>query len=94
MTLSLQPSANQFGSVDSGNAANGQIPLSDRSVTPLLQDFVDPSMCYLPNGYPSTAFYYGGQLIFEICAVILIIYDFRIFSLLLRSALFVIVLHG
>lgn len=54
-----KPSANQFGSVDSGNAANGQIPLSDRSETPLLQDFVDPSMCYLPNGYPSTAFYYG-----------------------------------
>ncbi|KAL5563428.1 hypothetical protein UlMin_033175 [Ulmus minor] len=54
-----KPSATQFGSVDSGNAANGQIPPSDRSVTPLLQDFMDPSMCYVPNGYPP-AYYYGG----------------------------------
>ncbi|KAM1995080.1 hypothetical protein ACFX15_028175 [Malus domestica] len=54
-----KPSVNQYGSIDSGNAANGQIP-SERSVTPLLPDFVDPSMCYLPNGYPSTAYYYGG----------------------------------
>ncbi|KAI4317340.1 hypothetical protein L6164_025214 [Bauhinia variegata] len=51
---------NQFGSVDSGNAANGQIPSAERSVTPLLPDFVDPTMCYLPNGYPSTAYYYGA----------------------------------
>ncbi|KAM1166651.1 hypothetical protein ACFX19_029313 [Malus domestica] len=54
-----KPSVNQYGSIDSGNAANGQIP-SERSVTPLLPDFVDPSMCYLPNSYPSTAYYYGG----------------------------------
>ncbi|KAF7807758.1 YTH domain-containing protein ECT4-like isoform X1 [Senna tora] len=51
---------NQYGPVDPGNAANGQIPSCERSVTPLLQDFIDPTMCYLPNGYPSTAFYYGG----------------------------------
>ncbi|KAK4258265.1 hypothetical protein QN277_007734 [Acacia crassicarpa] len=51
---------NQYGSVDAGNAANGQIPSCERSVTPLLQDFMDPTMCYLPNGYPSTAYYYGG----------------------------------
>ncbi|XP_061363474.1 YTH domain-containing protein ECT4-like isoform X2 [Gastrolobium bilobum] len=51
---------NQYGSVDSGNAVNGQIPPYERSVTPVLQDFIDPSMCYLPNGYPSTAYYYGG----------------------------------
>ncbi|KAG4391356.1 hypothetical protein GLYMA_05G166600v4 [Glycine max] len=51
---------NQYGSVDSGNAANGQIQSYDRSVTPVLQDFIDPTMCYLPNGYPSTAYYYGG----------------------------------
>lgn len=59
----MQPSANQFGSVDSANAANGQIPSSERSVTPLLPDFMDPSVCYVPNGYPSTAYYYGGILI-------------------------------
>ncbi|GFQ07265.1 2-oxoisovalerate dehydrogenase subunit beta 1 mitochondrial [Phtheirospermum japonicum] len=33
---------------------------SDRSVTPLLPDLMDPSVCYVPNGYPSTAYYYGG----------------------------------
>lgn len=43
---------------DSGNALNGQIPSYERSVTPVLQDFMDPAMCYLPNGYPS--YYYGG----------------------------------
>ncbi|KAJ7955452.1 evolutionarily conserved C-terminal region 2 [Quillaja saponaria] len=55
-----KPTANQYGSVDSGNAANGQIPSCERSVTPLLQDFMDPTVCYLPSGYPSTAYYYGG----------------------------------
>ncbi|GKV30270.1 hypothetical protein SLEP1_g39099 [Rubroshorea leprosula] len=54
-----KPSVYQYGSVDPGNAANGQIPSFERSATPLLQDFVDPTMCYLPNGYPSP-FYYGG----------------------------------
>ncbi|XP_042517804.1 YTH domain-containing protein ECT4-like [Macadamia integrifolia] len=52
-------SAIPFGSVDAADVPNGQIPL-ERSITPLLQDFVDPTMCYLPNGYPSTAYYYGG----------------------------------
>ncbi|XP_038880715.1 YTH domain-containing protein ECT2-like isoform X2 [Benincasa hispida] len=50
-------SANQYGSIDSGNAAISQIP-NERSVTPFLQEFMDPGMCYLPNGYPS--YYYGG----------------------------------
>ena len=59
--LFLQPTANQYGSIDSGNAAIGQIP-NERSVTPFLQDFVDPNMCYVPNGYPS--YYYGGMLIY------------------------------
>lgn len=57
--FSTQPPANQFGSVDSGNAATGQIP-SERSGTPFLNDFVDPNVCFVPNGYPST-FYYGGK---------------------------------
>lgn len=55
-----KPSTNQYGSVDSGNATNGQIPSFERSVTPLLPEFIDPSMCYVPNGYPPTAYYYGG----------------------------------
>lgn len=59
----MQPSVNQYGSVDSANVANGQIPSLERSVTPLLQDFMDPSMCFVPNGYPSTAYYYGGTMI-------------------------------
>ncbi|KAK7247261.1 hypothetical protein RIF29_42141 [Crotalaria pallida] len=55
-----KPSGNQYGTVDSGNTLNGQIAPYDRSVTPLLQDYVDPTLCYLPNGYASTAYYYGG----------------------------------
>lgn len=27
----------------------------------MLQDFIDPTMCYVPNGYASTAYYYGGE---------------------------------
>lgn len=41
--------------------ANVQIPSFERSTPPLLQDFVDPNMCYVPNGY--TPYYYGGKLI-------------------------------
>ncbi|KAK2982017.1 hypothetical protein RJ640_013227 [Escallonia rubra] len=54
------PEPTKKPSADSGDAANGQIQSFDRSVTPLLPDFMDPSMCYLPNGYPSTAYYYGA----------------------------------
>ncbi|CAN4115294.1 unnamed protein product [Withania somnifera] len=46
----------------SGNptdAANGQVQLMDRSMTPLLPEFMDPNLCYVPNSYPSTAYYYG-----------------------------------
>ncbi|XP_073225642.1 YTH domain-containing protein ECT2-like [Cicer arietinum] len=55
-----KPRGNQYGTVDSGIHANGQIPSYERSITPVLQDFMDPTMCYLPNGYPSTAYYYGA----------------------------------
>ncbi|XP_070047991.1 YTH domain-containing protein ECT2-like [Nicotiana tomentosiformis] len=43
--------------VDSKDVGNGQIQPVDRSVTPLLPDFMDPTLCYVPNGYPS--YYYG-----------------------------------
>ncbi|XP_009799895.1 YTH domain-containing protein ECT4 isoform X2 [Nicotiana sylvestris] len=43
--------------VDSKDVGNGQIQSLDRSVTPLLPDFMDPTLCYVPNGYPS--YYYG-----------------------------------
>ncbi|KAL0436760.1 UNVERIFIED_CONTAM: YTH domain-containing protein ECT2 [Sesamum radiatum] len=52
------PDATKKPAIDSNNVPNGI--QSDRSVTPLLPDFMDPTMCYLPNGYPSTAYYYGG----------------------------------
>ena len=35
-----------------------KIQPSDRSVTPVLSNFMDPTVCYLPNGYQS--YYYGG----------------------------------
>ncbi|KAM0959758.1 hypothetical protein ACFX2I_024801 [Malus domestica] len=57
--FSLQPSVNQYGSIHSGNAANGQIT-SECSATPLLPDFMDSSKCYLHNYYLSVAYYYGG----------------------------------
>lgn len=62
----MQPSSNQYGSVDSANATNGQIPSFERSVTPLLPDFMDPSVCYVPNGYPPAAFFYGSKLLREL----------------------------
>ncbi|XP_038987803.1 YTH domain-containing protein ECT4-like [Phoenix dactylifera] len=51
-----KPSAVQFGSANGGEVPNVPIP-SERSLTPILPDFMDPSMCYLPSGYP---YYYGG----------------------------------
>ncbi|KAG0468727.1 hypothetical protein HPP92_018055 [Vanilla planifolia] len=43
-----------------GVEAKLQIPSSERSLTPVLPEFMDHNLCYLSNGYPSTAFYYGG----------------------------------
>ncbi|XP_021625226.1 YTH domain-containing protein ECT4 isoform X2 [Manihot esculenta] len=54
-----QTSVYQYGGVESGIPANGQIQSSERSVTPFLPDLMDPTMCYLPSGYPSPAYYYG-----------------------------------
>ena len=66
--FSVQPSVYQYGSLDSGNTGNTQIPSFERSATPLLQDFMDPTMCYLPNGYPS-AYYYGGKQIVRLLLI-------------------------
>ncbi|XP_038700248.1 YTH domain-containing protein ECT2-like isoform X2 [Tripterygium wilfordii] len=57
--VNMQPSANQFGSVDLTKVPNGQNQSFEQSATPLLSEYSDPSMCYLQNGYPS-AYYYGG----------------------------------
>ncbi|XP_077239878.1 YTH domain-containing protein ECT4-like isoform X2 [Tasmannia lanceolata] len=53
-------SAIQYESVDAGEVKSVQIPSYERATTSLLQDVMDPSMCYLPNGYASTAYYHGG----------------------------------
>ncbi|CAK9155037.1 unnamed protein product, partial [Ilex paraguariensis] len=46
--------------VDTADNKNGQIQSFDLSMTPSLPDFMDPTMCYVTNSYPSTAYYYGG----------------------------------
>ena len=53
-----KPFGNQFGAVDGGDVANGQNQSCEGSVTPLLQEFMDTSMCYVPNGQSS--YYHGG----------------------------------
>lgn len=50
----------QNGAVDSKDATNGHMPSNDRCITPVLPDIMDPSICYLPNAYQHTAYYYGG----------------------------------
>ncbi|KAI4373724.1 hypothetical protein MLD38_011813 [Melastoma candidum] len=51
---------NQLGSVDEAGAANGPMQPYERSLTPVLPDFTDPAVCYVPNGYSSAPFFYGG----------------------------------
>ncbi|KAH0784850.1 hypothetical protein KY290_004448 [Solanum tuberosum] len=46
-------------SMDSKDVGNSQTQSMDRSVTPLLPYFMDPTVCYVPNGYTSTTYYYG-----------------------------------
>ncbi|XP_077247947.1 YTH domain-containing protein ECT4-like [Tasmannia lanceolata] len=53
-------SANQYGSVNAGEVTSVPIQSYERSTTPLIQDFMDPSMCYVPNGYASPTYFYGG----------------------------------
>ncbi|GFZ20816.1 evolutionarily conserved C-terminal region 4 [Actinidia rufa] len=51
------PEPTKKPSAESGDATNAQIQSYERSMTPLLQDFMDPSMYYFPNSYP---YYYGS----------------------------------
>lgn len=44
-------------SSNTGDVTNGQNQTFDRSLTPVLPEFMDPNMCYMPN-YAS--YYYGG----------------------------------
>ncbi|KAL7618826.1 hypothetical protein Lser_V15G02083 [Lactuca serriola] len=41
------------------DAGNGLVQPTNRSVTPLILDFMDPTMAYYPNVYAS-AYYNGG----------------------------------
>ncbi|XP_038973394.1 YTH domain-containing protein ECT4-like [Phoenix dactylifera] len=58
--VTKKPSGIQYGSADGAVVPSAQVPSQERSVTPLLQDVMDASMCYIPSGYPSTTYYYGG----------------------------------
>ncbi|PKU68926.1 YTH domain-containing protein ECT4 isoform X1 [Dendrobium catenatum] len=59
--VAMKPSGIQYGSANGVEAPKFQMPLSERSVTPVLPEYVDHNICcYLPNGYPSTAYYYGA----------------------------------
>uniref|UniRef100_A0A7N0T8G3 YTH domain-containing family protein n=1 Tax=Kalanchoe fedtschenkoi TaxID=63787 RepID=A0A7N0T8G3_KALFE len=55
-----KPSANQFGSLGARDSTNGQARPYELSTTPVVPEFVDPSLCYMPNGYPSAPYFYGA----------------------------------
>ncbi|XP_020589260.1 uncharacterized protein LOC110030719 [Phalaenopsis equestris] len=55
-----KPSAIQYGPVNAGQAPKVQMPSLERFSTPVIPGYMDPNMYFIPNGYPSTAFYYGG----------------------------------
>jgi len=49
------PEPTKESSVDATGTGNGLSQPLDRSVTPLIPDYMDPAVAYFPNGY-----YYGG----------------------------------
>ncbi|VFQ60016.1 unnamed protein product [Cuscuta campestris] len=51
------PEPTKKASVDSSNVGKGQNQPGERSLTPLIPDYLDPAVCYLPNAYP---YYYTG----------------------------------
>uniref|UniRef100_A0A1D1XI96 YTH domain-containing family protein n=1 Tax=Anthurium amnicola TaxID=1678845 RepID=A0A1D1XI96_9ARAE len=48
-----------YESANGVNVSSAPVPSSERSTPPLLQDFMEPSVCYLPN-YATPAYYYGA----------------------------------
>ncbi|KAF5797385.1 putative YTH domain-containing protein [Helianthus annuus] len=58
-TLEGSEAANK-PSVDSEVNGNGQSQPVDRSLTPVIPDFMDPAVAYFPSAYPSPGYYYGG----------------------------------
>ncbi|RWW29562.1 hypothetical protein GW17_00005919, partial [Ensete ventricosum] len=57
--IKKQPSGVQYDSANGGELPMALIPTGERSLTPLLQEHMDASMSYIPNGY-AASFYYGG----------------------------------
>ncbi|XP_020686608.1 YTH domain-containing protein ECT4 isoform X1 [Dendrobium catenatum] len=58
--VTKKPSGIQYGSANGVEAPKVQIPSSERSVTPVLPEYMDHNIWYLHNGYPSSAYYYRG----------------------------------
>lgn len=52
-----KPSGMPYGSANAGDAHSAASQV-DRSITPLLQEAMDPNFFYQPNGYASPAYYY------------------------------------
>ena len=57
-------SVTQFAPIDSSDLANGLAKPFERSAAHVHQDFVDPNMCYVPNGYPSPFYFAPGFFFF------------------------------
>lgn len=50
----------KYGSAAGGDVKGVANPLLERSTSPLHPaDYMDPSMCYMPNGY--APYFYGGN---------------------------------
>ncbi|XP_020579827.1 uncharacterized protein LOC110024289 [Phalaenopsis equestris] len=58
--VAKKPTGIQYGSANGVEAPKVQIPSSERSVTPVLPEYMDHNIWYLHNGYPSSAYYYRG----------------------------------
>ncbi|KAK9072533.1 hypothetical protein SSX86_008967 [Deinandra increscens subsp. villosa] len=58
-TLEIPEPTKKPSADNSTDAGNGQNQPLDRSLTPLIPDYMDPTVAYFPN-YASTAYYYGG----------------------------------
>ena len=58
----MQAPTAQIGTVDLKVATNGYAPsnANNHAGNPVLTDVMDPSLCYIPNGYQQ-AYYYGGK---------------------------------
>lgn len=52
-----KPSGMPYGSANAGDSQSAASQV-DRSITPLLQEAMDPNFFYQPNGYASPAYYY------------------------------------